>query len=198
MTQTSVTFFATAKEQVAWLRQLLADGSNWIVARRTGTAGYTVVAMQDLDRLGYEGPDSSLRIYIGSKAVSGGPVWRKGQREAEIDFVLSQAVQVLPCMQQGDVCYEGTVSIMRPAEYTSAGVRAKLVQHLFSKVLDELRPMVAESARVRVALPGDEPRRARGKFLVTDGALQLYRGGQRFKQFMDSMIEYSVIMNQTA
>lgn len=198
MSETSVAFFATAKEQGTWLGRLLADASIWAVAKRTAAAGYTAVSVADLGRLGYKGPDSSLRIYVGSKSLSAQPIWRKGSRGAEIDFVLSQAVQVLPCMHQGAVCYEGTISIMRPTDYASAGVLAKPVRDLFGKVVGELRPVLADGVRVRVALPGEEPRRAIGNFLVTRGAFELYRSGQRFKQFADSVIEYSLVINQTA
>lgn len=198
MAETSVAFFATAKEQQAWLGRLLADGSLWAVAKRTGAAGYMAVASADLDRLRYEGPDSSLRIFVGRRALAAQPTWRKGSRGAGIDFVLSQAVQVVPCMRQRGVCYEGTVSIMRPIDYTSAGVLAKPVRDFFSNVVRELRPMLADAVRVRVALPGEEPRRATGKFLVTKGALELYRNGQRFRQFADSMVEYSLVIKQTA
>lgn len=191
----SLTFFATAAEQAQWLKDVLGD-STWSVAKVTGRSGYMSLGPEQWQANDFRGRDSSLRIYAGLKEASGGPVWRKGHNGAELDFVLSQAVQILPSMLDDGVLYEGTVATMRPEDYRAAGMSFGPVRRLYGTLTGALETFAVDRAKVLVALPGESPKPARGKFLVTDGAYRLHRAGTRLKQFADSLIEYSLGTNQ--
>ncbi len=187
-----VEFYATPDEQRVWLTRVLSRHDTWCARWQPGIGEPEFpFGAALLENSIFRGNDEAM-LFLGRKDLTALPTWRENERgHRDIDFVRSQAIQVVPSRVVRDVLLEGRIAIMRATYYEDAGISVRPVRKWFHEVgrsLEQLR------------LPGAMllQRTTTGRIkewqsvIISRGAADWRQSGGSLKQFVDGGVEFDV------
>lgn len=192
MDKTSLEYYATPSEHRAWLATLAADPQLWFVVDSFPELAEAPATATVLRELTFQGRGHA-QVFLGRNDLGPGPQWRIAGRRNELDFVVSQAVQLIPSVTQGDVLVEGRMAIMRRSDYERNGITFEPLRNWFREVGASLRKSLkTREMRLITRSATEAPATSARKVSVSPGAIAWRRGGKRLQQVAGSLIEFDI------
>jgi hypothetical protein len=146
-----------------------------------------ICSPKDIDALSFRTVhEGGLEVYLGRSDLAK-VVWTGGR----IDFVKSQAVQLVASVEVGKVLLQGQIGIMKPSEYKLKGIDSKPLSKWYRKLQASLSAIMAKDVVViqKTAVGSVKEWPDKG---ITPCAVSWHKKGGLLKQFAAGAVEFDV------
>lgn len=195
MNRNELLFFATPREQAAWLQAILATPDVWCVtwSPQAGSIYKEIQAKQvsEIDFIASE--EFALQLYLGNRTLAPSPVWGEdGSHQGDLDVVRSQAIEILPSFMIGtDTLLLGQMALLQDHAYRACGIDPKPLKAWFREMIASFASLSATG--VVVTQPTSLGKTKRWKdIVITQDAVVHKRSGKILKQFPEGAVHFDV------
>jgi hypothetical protein len=200
MNATIYPFYATIDEQKKWLVQLLSAKDVWcLLWTPSDGARYFPIGITELKKISFEAEhEDDLMLFLGCRGLTIEPVWLETPRGVRLDFIRSQALQLVPSLVvENTILLEGRLSVMRRGEYERVGVNPTKLIKWYRKIRKSLVSLMS-SNHILVQKTSDGKIKLWTDVGISPGAVLWYHEGHSLKQFPQSPVEFDIFSSSNA
>ncbi|MBM3240375.1 hypothetical protein FJZ31_29180 [Candidatus Poribacteria bacterium] len=200
MNTTIYQFYATIDEQKKWLVQILSAKDIWCLLWKPSDGyRYFPIGITELEKISFEAEhEDDLMLFLGCHGLTIEPVWLETPRGVRLDFIRSQALQLVPSLvAENTILLDGRLSVMRRGEYERAGVNPTKLFQWYRKIRQSFVALMS-SNHILVQKTNDGKIKRWTDVGISPGAVLWYHEGHSLKQFPQSPVEFDIFSASNA